>query len=57
MQRENWNSRRTGDRVLDAAHDERRDSDRDHRTGVDEPPPLEDLGAWREAGRNLDNIR
>ena len=22
----------------------------------DEPPRLEDLGAWREAGRNLDNI-
>ena len=36
--------------------DERRESDRDHRTGVDEPQRLEDLGAWREAGRNLDNI-
>ena len=49
-------TRGAADRVLDAAHDERRESDRDHQTGGDEPPRLEDLGAWREAGRNLDNI-
>ena len=49
-------TRGAADRVLDAAHDERRESDRDHRTGGDEPPRLEDLGAGREAGRNLDNI-
>ena len=50
-------TRGAADRVLDAAHDQRRESDRDHRTGGDEPPRLEDLGAWREAGRNLDNIQ
>ena len=49
-------TRGAADRVLDAAHDERRESDRGHRTGGDEPQRLEDLGAWREAGRNLDKI-